>query len=258
MGGLLAAAFGERAPFAIAAVAAFITLLLTALTLDETVSPEQRTANRQAGRRALAPRQILGNPALVMVLVVAFGGQFAFGMIQATFALFGEAVLFAGESEQAANLGIGLLLGTVGFGQFMTQVAILPRLLRHLDDARLVLAGSLLRALGLGLLALITSPYPAAASVLVFAVGTGLMMPPLQSISTRTVPDAMRGGVLGVYQSAISLAIIGSTAISGSLFALEPHLPYGVGMVLFLLMALPILALRRRVQPRLPEAAPEA
>ena len=45
------------------------------------------------------------------------------------------------------------------------------------------------------------------------------MMPPLQSLSTRTVADQMRGGVLGVYQSTISLSIIVSTAISGVIFA---------------------------------------
>jgi len=53
--------------------------------------------------------------------------------VQSTFALFGEAVLFAGFAERATNIGIGLLLTTVGLAQFFTQAVLLPRMIKWLD-----------------------------------------------------------------------------------------------------------------------------
>ncbi|MBK7896214.1 MAG: MFS transporter [Anaerolineaceae bacterium] len=72
-----------------------------------------------------------------------------------------------------------------------------------------------------------------------FPIGMGLMMPPLQSLSTRTVPDEVRGGVLGLYQSTVSLATIFSTALGGVIFARDPHYPYWLGMVLSLVVLIP-------------------
>jgi len=46
LGGTLSAAFGPRVPYVIAGFAAVLVVLLTWLTLDETLTPEQRAANR--------------------------------------------------------------------------------------------------------------------------------------------------------------------------------------------------------------------
>jgi predicted MFS family arabinose efflux permease len=184
---------------------------------------------------------------LVIVLIVAFVGQFSLGMLQATFALYGEAVLFAGESEATVNLGVGLLLAAFGVAQFLTQAALLPALLRRNSDFRLVIAGSLVRTVGLVLYALANGPWSAAAAGLLFAAGMGVMAPSLQSLATQTAPDEVRGGVLGVYQSSVSLAIIFSTAIAGSLFARDPALPFVFGALISLLALLPALLLPRQL-----------
>jgi DHA1 family tetracycline resistance protein-like MFS transporter len=218
-------------------------VLLTYFALDETVTTEQRAANRHAKRVGLSPADIGRNYLLLLMLGIGFVGQFGVGMLQSTFALYGEAVLFKGYSEASTNLGIGLLLATVGVGQFTTQTVLLPRLVKPLGEARLVVAGSLLRALGLFFFAVIASPWMGGISSLVFAVGAGLMMPPLQSLATQTVADELRGGVLGVFQSVVSLAIILSTAIAGSIFAINPIAPYWIGGVLNVAIVLPGLIL---------------
>ncbi|MBK7896215.1 MAG: hypothetical protein IPJ90_15320 [Anaerolineaceae bacterium] len=56
----------------------------------------------------------MNNAPLLAILLIAFIGQFALGLLQATFALFGDAVLFADYSDRIVDLGIGILLGTVG------------------------------------------------------------------------------------------------------------------------------------------------
>ena len=65
------------------------------------------------------------------------------------------------------------------------------------------------------------------------------MMPPLQSLTTKTVAPELKGGILGIYQSVISLAVIFSTAIAGAIFEVSPIMPFAVGGVLFMVSLLP-------------------
>lgn len=245
LGGVLAALFGPRVPYVIAAIAATAVVLLTRLTLNETLTAEERAANRAARTSNLAFGQILRNVPLLYILVIAFVGQFGFGLLQATFALYGEAVLFRGYSDEAVNLGIGLLLAVIGIGQVITQTWLLRKLITRVSEPWLVVIGTSLRALSMALFALITSPWLGAFGALFFAIGAGLMMPPLQSMATSTVGDSERGGVLGVTQSSTSLATIFSTAVSGTIFAVSPTLPYWLGAALMSIVLIPALSLIR-------------
>lgn len=246
-GGILAAATGARIPFLVAAGAALAAVTLTWRVLDETVTEEQRESSR-AHRSSLALDKVIGNTPLLIVLVIAFVGQFALGLVQGTFALFSEAVLFAGYSENIVNLGVGLLLAAVGVGQVFTQTVLLKRLLKRFGELWLVFAGSITRSIGLVLWAVYAVPLVGVVGALLFAMGMGLLMPPLQSLTTEAVPDELRGGALGVYQSSISLATIVATAVSGTLFSIDPTVPYWVGAALSLLALLPALLLPRQLR----------
>ena len=248
LGGLLSAAFGPRIPYIIAAVVAMITVLLTWYALDESVTPAQRIANRSANRASLSYSAIVGNAPLLLVLFIGFVGQFAFGLFQSTFALYGATVLFHGYTDQMTSLGVGLLLGAVGVGQVFTQTFLLRQALKRYDEAWLVLAGNLARAFGMIVFAVISSPWLGPIGALFFAMGMGLSMPPLQAIATRSVNDQLRGGILGVFQSVTSLATILSTGIAGVIFALGPRLPYWTGTLLSLVAILPVIVLLQRSQ----------
>lgn len=261
-GGILSAAFGDQIPFLVAAVAATVTVILTWRILDESVSAEKREANRTKGD-GLTPLAVLRNLPLMSVLLMAFGAQFGLGILQATFALYGDAVLFSGYQlfeagvpgidlvtqiypERLVNLGIGLLLATIGLGQFITQIVILPRLSERFNDAALVVIGTLARSVSMFTFAIITTPYLGTIGAVFFALGTGLMMPALQSLATKTVPDEIRGGVLGWYQSSVSLSTIFATALGGVMFGIAPTVPYWVAGAIFLSLAFPAFLLWRR------------
>jgi len=246
IGGILSAAFGPRVPYMFAAVAATIVVLLTWFTLDETLSAEQREANRRFTKQNIGLTTIVHNNSLLLILIVAFVGQFGMGLLQSTFALFGEAVLFAGYSEKVVNLGIGIMLTLIGVGQVLTQTLLLPRAIKRYDEAWLVVFGLSLRTVGLFILAALAAPLTGGVAALFFATGVGLMMPPLQALATTTVADEMRGGVLGVYQSTLSLSTIASTAVAGTIFALNPHNPYWLGAALSLVVLVPAFVLVRR------------
>ena len=251
LGGFLSAAFGPRVPYVIAGVAAVIVVLLTWFTLDETLTPEQRAANRSFNRGSIKPPDLLRNLPLMLILIIAFIGQFGLGLLQATFALYGEAVLFNGYSERMVALGIGLLFTIVGIGQFFTQTVLLRPALKRFDEPWLVVIGVITRAAGLFIYATLAIPIAGAFASLLFAMGMGLMMPPLQSLSTDTVADELRGGVLGVYQSTISLSTIVSTAIGGFIFAANVTAPFWIGAILSVLVLIPASILIRQTGARM-------
>ena len=245
LGGVLAAAYGIRVPFLLAAAAALAVVVMTWRLLDETLTPEQLIAARKRRGGSITPRAILRNGPLLAVLGIAFVGQFSLGMLQSTFALYGEAVLFQNYSEDATNIGVGLLLAAVGAAQFFTQTWLLRRLLRRYPETWLVVAGTILRAVGSFIFAVITTPWLGPFGSIFFATGIGIMMPPLQSLATTTVDDQERGGVLGLYQSVINLSTIFSTALGGFFFQISPTLPYWFGGVVSLLVIIPALGLVR-------------
>jgi MFS transporter, DHA1 family, tetracycline resistance protein len=243
LGATLAAIFGPRMPYFMAAAAAVVVVLMTWFTLDETVSAEQRMANRSARAQKMSVGTIARNSSLLLILLVAFVGQFGMGLLQATFSLYGEAVLFKGYTEQMATVGVGVMLTIVGIGQVVTQTTLLPRALKNFDEAWLVVIGLVIRTTGLLGFTFFATPLVGAVASLFFAMGIGLMMPPLQSLSTTAVSDELRGGVLGVYQSTISLSTIASTAIAGTIFLINPTFPFLIGALLSLIVVVPALFL---------------
>ena len=247
LGGVLSAWFGPRFPFFIAGLAALVTAIMSRVLLNETVTRESAQAT-SARKVSLSPLEVAEKPALLLILSVAFIGQFGLGLLQSTFALYGAAVLFAGASVQQTNLGIGLLLAVVGFGQFVTQSWLIRPMKHRFGDALLIILGLLIRSVGLVIYAAIVSPWLAGVASLLFAIGMGLMMPPLQSLATRTVAESIRGAVLGVFTSATSLAIIISTAIAGLIFTLRPDFPFWIGAGLSVVAIIPALIVLRKAK----------
>lgn len=230
LGGLALQAFGPRVPYYLAAVAALVTLLLTWFTLDESQDEEEREAKRSGPK--LTARLVLSNVPTMLSLSLGFLGQFALGLLIAVYALFGEAVLFSDWDPGAVGFGVGLILAAVGLSQFLTQTLLLRPALARFGELRLVEVGLFVRAVGLTIVALSPTPVFSGIGASCFAVGSGLTIPPTQSVATKTMADALRGGVLGLYQSFASLGVILATAIAGVLFAIDPFLPFQLGAVL--------------------------
>jgi DHA1 family tetracycline resistance protein-like MFS transporter len=239
IGGLLVG-LGPRVPYFMAAVAAAIVVIMTIFTLDESMSAEDRAEHKARAER-LSFAQALRVKPLILALIIVFVAQSALGVVMATFALFGEAVLF----ESNAELGVGLLLAIVGLFQVLTQTALLGRAIDRFGETRVMAIAIAVRTISLGLFAIATMVWVMGIGSALFAIGSGLLLPTLQAIATKTVDDSMRGGVLGVYQSTTSLAVIISTAVSGVLFGISPHTPYIAAFALSALSIIPALVLAR-------------
>jgi DHA1 family tetracycline resistance protein-like MFS transporter len=253
LGGLAAQAFGARVPYILAAVAALATVLITWRVLDESVEPASAAANG-AHKPKLTGRLVLSSSPIMLTLSLGFIGQCVLGLLIGTFALFGEAVLFSTWDAKSVGLGVGLILAVVGLSQIITQSVLLRPALRRFGELRLIEVGVVLRAVGIALIAVTSSPWLSAAGTGMFAAGGGLTVPPTQSTATKAVPGSLRGGILGLYQSLASLGTIIATAIGGVLFAIDPFLPFRVSAVLAIGALLPAAALRRGFKP-VPESA---
>lgn len=248
MGGILSSFFGYHTPYVVAAIASAVVVLMTYFMLEETITPE-KAKEAQEKKSSLDFGTILQNAPLISIVLIAFGAQFAFSMLQSTFALFGQAVIFADKPENA-EIGVSLLYACLGIGQTFTQLVLVKQLVKRFGDSPLVFIGGIIRLLSLTVLVTLATPATAAVALFLFASGTGTQMPALQSLVTTTVSDRERGAVLGVYQSAVSFALIVGSALAGMLFEVQPIMPYITGAVIFGLMLIPSFFLMRWAQNR--------
>jgi len=259
-GGVLSS-LGPVAPFVGATLITTGTLLLTVFTLEESLSPEARAGDLPgAGRRpSLRLPALLRMGTLRLILAIGFFASLAFAAVPAVFALFADRVLFADLTVPGrAQLYIGLMLTFNGLMQVVTQLALLKPLVNRLGERKLLLLG--MGALLLASVGVASTESAIAVTLLFapFAFGRGVSEPSLQSLTTRFGDDRTRGQLLGLYQSARSLALIFGPVWAGYTFeAIGPRAVFWVagGLILValtlsaFLLTQPLPSLRSRTQP---------
>jgi DHA1 family tetracycline resistance protein-like MFS transporter len=252
---------GPVVPFVGAIIITTGTLLLTVFTLEESLPPEARAGDQSDAkpRRSIPLTEFLRIGPLRVILAVGFFASLAFAAVPATFALYANRVLFPDLADLGrTQLYIGLMLTLIGLMQVVTQLALLKPLISRLGERKLLL-------LGMGALLVASAGVASAESAIVvtllfapFAFGRGVSEPSLQSLTTRFGDEWTRGQLLGLYQSARSLALIFGPIWAGYVFAqVNPQAVFWVagGLILValifaaILLTLPVPAPRSRVQP---------
>lgn len=197
-------------PALVAAGFSMLAFVLTLVILPESLPPNARMTERPS-RLALA-RAAFGRPALRQILMLFFITTAAFAGMEGTFALWAESAFGWGPEM----VGLGLLY--VGVLLVVMQGGLVGRLARRFGEARLVTAGIAIIAFGLIGLPL-SSTVPAALVAMGFlAVGMGLFSPSINSLLSFHAGATERGGIMGVGQSAGSLARVVGPMIAGFFF----------------------------------------
>ena len=246
--GALAALWGPRLPFYLAAGLAAINTVVASRRLPETLSvrsqdvpasPAPEGRSRWAGLLGGPPSQ------LVPLLGVAFASVVAFSAFEATFALFGQRRLGFGIASAA---GVFTAVGAVIVA---VQAGAVGAVVRRLGESRTLVGGLLLNVVGLGLLSAARSWAAAAPALLSLTVGQGLVQTTMAStLAGRALPGA-RGRALGAQQSAGGLARVAGPAAGGALLGMHASgWPYLAGAILTLGAA---LAASVVVRPGVPE-----
>jgi DHA1 family tetracycline resistance protein-like MFS transporter len=217
IGGILSR-WGIAVPFLFAAGLCFANAILLYFTLPETVTADHPARVSAAGGRGFNQLiQSIAQPRLGFVLAIYFLFIVAFSIMTTSFSLY--TIFRFGYDAQHT----GYLFAYVGIIAVIIQGGLIGRLVKRFGELPLVITGALCFAASLfaipfvgpnvgGLLALLIGGG-------VFSMGNSLATPALASLASKSVGPAEQGGVLGVTQSAASLA----RAVGPSLAALLIH-----------------------------------
>ena len=247
IGGVLAGADPATADLArpayLAAGLSALAFALTAARLRESLAPGAALAARP-GRLALA-RSALARPMLANLVFLLFVTVSAFAGMETTFALWANS-RFGWGPEQ-----VGWVFFYVGIVLAALQGGAIGRLAQRFGEARLVTAGAAIIGLGLLGLAFAASLWEVLVVTGLLAVGMGLLNPSTSSLISREAGADERGGVMGVSQSASSLARILGPAVAGAVFTLwGRNAPYLLGALLMaVVVAMAVRLPRAEAQP---------
>ncbi|MGH7091280.1 MAG: MFS transporter [Stellaceae bacterium] len=246
IGGLLAGTDPLHAhlarPALLAAGLSAIALVLTLTRLEESRAPGHVAEGSQMSRLGRA-RSAFARPVLAQLILVLFVTVSAFSGMETTFALWATATFGWGPEQ------VGGVLFFVGILLSGLQGGAIGRLSQRYGEARLLTAGAAALALGLLVVALADSLAILLVAMALLAIGMGLLNPSITSLISRLAGSEERGGVMGVSQSASSLARILGPLVAGGVFTLwGRNAPYYLGAVLMLLMVLVAVRLPRRAE----------
>jgi MFS transporter, DHA1 family, tetracycline resistance protein len=252
LGGLVAGSNPSAAALArpafLAAGLSTLAFVIALIRLKESLPQSARNAAARPSRWQVA-RDVLTRPLLGRLILLLFITVTAFAGMETTFALWANHALDWGPRAVGYNfLYVGLVLVAV-------QGGLIGRLSRRFGEARLILGGAGLIALGLLGLPFALQLWRLLVVDTFLALGMGLLSPSITSLVSQQANIDERGGILGVSQSASSLSRILGPAVAGPLFqGFGRDAPYYTGAAV---MAL-VVALASRLPFARLAAAPSA
>jgi MFS family permease len=232
----------------LAAGLSLIAFVLGARLLPETLRPESTPYSRRWVNFG-ALRTALASPSVGLPILIFFLATFGFGSFEATLSLLNKDSLHLNENRNF------LLFAYVGMVLMLTQGFLYRRLANRLSEATFMTIGLILMGLGVALLGSTTWvsqwPNPPAFGVLltyqmvslaVPVVGFAFLTPSVQALISRRSDPTRQGEILGLNQSAASLARILGPFVGLTLYKLHPShlLPYALGAVVLFVM-LPLM-----------------
>lgn len=254
IGGVLAGPDAADADFRTPALAAAglsaAALLFGLVQLKESLPAAARAesaARRAAGGLWTGLGRALAAPAVRGPMTLIFITTFMFAGLEAVFAIW---------ARQAMNWGpehAGYLFAFLGLLSAAVQGGLIGRLSALFGETRLVIAGAVLLAAGLGAAPL--APQAGGAAAVAAALGTAaagfsLVSPALTALISLGAAQDIQGGVLGASRSAATLARAAGPAFAGALYqAAGPDAPFFAGAAVMLLTAALAPALARRPAP---------
>ena len=213
-----------------AAILSFIALLLALFLLKDTRSLIKPNKNQ----RIASLLEALKVPNLSQLILLSFIVTVVFASMESTFSLWSERTYNWGPKQN------GYIFAFAGVCGVIVQGFLISKLVKHFGESLLCRAGMLLISLGMISVALSYMQYHAYLSMAFIAFGLGLFMPTISTLIVNIVSEQRRGWVLGVSQSASSLARIIGPAIAGIFFELigknSPYIIGGLSLLLILIM----------------------
>jgi len=220
LGGLLGRFGGIHAVGLSAAIFSSLALLGAWRFLPE---PSQRQSSRSLSRWATL-HQVWRNRPLLLCIALFFFATFAVANLQFSLPLF--LPLRWHWTVEETGWRVGVLLSFAGLLMGALQGVAVGQWAKRYGEARLVISGMGWIAIGLAMLPLVSHWHWLYLPLAVLAVGGAMAQPTLASLVSQCSPEEMRGSIMGVYQSAGSLARILGPLWAGFWFHLAPVFPF--------------------------------
>jgi MFS family permease len=142
-----------------------------------------------------AMKNIFRKKDLGLLVTLFFILTFSIANIYGTFALLGY------EIYHFTDLQNGYMYGILGIAGAVVQGGLIRVISRYTKDTKLVVVGSFLMMVGLGLLPYGGNFLGLAIIIIIMSLGTGFLQPTLLSLISEVTPDKEQGIVLGINQS---------------------------------------------------------
>ena len=244
IGGVLAGTDVETANYVLPALfAAGLTVLAflgVLVALPESLSEEvrQRIRDRPKVPWLTQFRLVMTRRAIALITVTAFVVTMAFALLEVTLALWANAVVALGPRD------IGLVLAYVGIIGVVIQGGLIGPLTKRYAETGLMIVAILSFLCGYAGLVITTNWAMLMLSMTLIAVGSGISNPVLSSLVSKQADETERGVVIGLYQSAGSLARVIGPLYAGVVFAnFGAPAPFALAAVFMVPAVIMVLAL---------------
>jgi DHA1 family tetracycline resistance protein-like MFS transporter len=205
IGGIMSR-WGIHVPVLFAGGLSLANAALLYFTLPETITPGHPARSTRRGWGYFFSH--LKERRLAIVVGVYFLFVVSFSIMTTTFTLY---TIFRYQYDALHN---GYLFAYIGVLAAVVQGGLIGRLVKRFGEAALVIAGALILAVALGVLPYVGRTeagwHGGLAGLLVLlaftSLGNSLATPSLSSLASKSVGPAEQGGVMGMTQSAASLA----------------------------------------------------
>ena len=184
-------------PFYFAGALAALNVVLVYWLLPESLAREHRAAREETASLREVFRHGWHLPVLMGSYFFAIVG---FSMMTTNFALFTSQRFGYDASHN------GYIFIFVGFVGVLMQGGVLRRIVKIFHEKSIALAGGIILAIGLALLPLSCSLFSLLAFAALTSIGNSLITPTLNGLASQSADRKWQGRVIGLMQSAASLA----------------------------------------------------
>jgi DHA1 family tetracycline resistance protein-like MFS transporter len=204
-----------RLPVFFAAALTLVNLIFAGIVL-----PEPERSNTAGSRRTSAAHPLiilsrqLSRSSMARLFAIAFLATFAMAMFETTFALMVPLIY----GYRAA--GVGALLAYAGLIQVITQGYLIGKIIKRINEKRLIQVGLGLFAIGMAPMASFGSGAMLLLLLAALSLGYGFANPAITSLISKRAESDLQGEALGINQSALALARVVGPIIAGLAYGL--------------------------------------
>lgn len=227
-----------------------VAFVLTWLRLPESLSAGARAQHKTTGAFD-GVHAVLASAVLTALIVLNLLVTGAGAMMESSFVLWADRILSLSPQQ------IGLIFGLMAIIATLVQGFGIGPLRKRLNEASLMSGAVMLYAAGLFIMSVSASLAATLGAIVLMGIGMALFNPCAASLVSQTASPAERGAVMGIFQSAGSLARVLGPAASGPLFQFAGvNAPFAAGALLTAPAAVIVFLVMRRRRRLIQESTP--